>query len=587
MALYTRNTTASANLNATAAWTPAALVTSADEGTWISSSAVASALSANWAVGKLSFGSGIGGDVTITDGATSRQLTIAGLLGVGIDLSGNTSNRTVTLLSAGSTGSVVLGASGVGDISLVLNPTTVGNLVFNSKITKSSGTVTISGSGGFLPTTSSDASWTGGSVLLDSGIFYVGNGSAIDGNSGVLGAVAVSLVIGTNSPSIITGSGSVNRGVNNPVTINGSFTLGGSGTGRTRLEGPVTVNAGSHTITVPAGTGGAYLSSNTSPPIQGSGDITKAGAGPLLLGTSGNANGLWTGKFLATGAGTTTVVNTNYFGNALFDTASVGVTLPTSTLRLGGITGSTDYAFPSTLTTFTIGGWPSGGGSNVSASWSGGFTSNVALTKINTGTQTLSGNSTGRTTAGTTISAGAIQLNSATGLYAAGSTNTTTVSSGAGLWLNGVTTNAASQANISGDGVLLNGALRNVGGSSTHSGTVTLGGPARVFNDVASTTFTLKNLVLGANTLTVDTGATSTATILLDGTGNSGTSATVVIAGSGLAKAPRATTIPSTSPVTVNAGARLQFTATAATIANFGTLSSTAGATPARIILGA
>jgi hypothetical protein len=210
------------------------------------------------------------------------------------------------------------------------------------------------------------------------------------------------------------------------------------------------------------------------------------------------------------------------------------------------------------------------------------------LSKLNPGVQRLGGNSSGRTTAGTTITRGAIQLDDARGLYAAGSSNTTTVGSGGALWLNGVTTNAGSLATISGNGVALNGALRNVSGNSTHSATITLGASARIYNDIASTTLTLKNITWGANTLTLDTGATSTATILLDGTSSSSsTNAQMVVSGTGITKAPRATSIPTTNrvTVTVDTNARLQFTSTAAVVATVNTLKSNAGGN-ARIIIG-
>jgi hypothetical protein len=120
------------------------------------------------------------------------------------------------------------------------------------------------------------------------------------------------------------------------------------------------------------------------------------------------------------------------------------------------------------------------------------------------------------------------------------------------------------------------------------SATITLGASARIYNDIASTTLTLKNIVWGANTLTLDTGATSTATILLDGTtSSSSTNAQMVVSGLGITKAPLATSIPTTNRVTVTVepNARLQFTSTAAVVATVNTLKSNAGGN-ARIIIG-
>jgi fibronectin-binding autotransporter adhesin len=586
MTTYTRSATSGVALTSTTAWATGVVPTSADEGTWNGTSAAASTHTSNWSVGKLSFGAGIGGNVALgTAGSTTAIVTLVGLSGEMVNLSGNTANRDVTF-----NGPVTFGSGGVGNVSIVGSPTSTGTLFFQLPITKSSGDVAYSGTGGIQFSANSDQTtptWTGGSFTLNSGILFLGNGTGTDGDSGVLGTPNVQLNIGSGNPTIVSSNLTIlSRGVNNPININGSFVFGGAagaGVGRTRLDGPVTVGSGSYTITVPTTSGTGAFFSNATTPISGTGDLTKAGAGPLRLGTTGNANGTWTGKWLSS-AGTTFVDNTNYFANAIFDSASIGVTWPASA-RIGGVTGSTNYAFPATLSF----GPASVSPASVNATWTGGFiTNNVTLTKFNPGTQILGGNSTGRTTAATTISAGAIQLNTATGLYAAAASNTTTVGSGGALWLNGVTTNAGSLANISGDGVALNGALRNVGGNSTHSATITLGASARIYNDIASTTLTLKNITWGANTLTLDTGATSTATILLDGTSSSSsTNAQMVVSGTGITKAPRATSIPTTNrvTVTVDTNARLQFTSTDAVVATVNTLKSNAGGN-ARIIIG-
>jgi autotransporter-associated beta strand protein len=414
--------------------------------------------------------------------------------------------------------------------------------------------------------------WTGGLDVQGGTIGSQFNNNAT-GNK-LFGTGPISFSAGTG---LFNGQSVQGYGIGNAININGSCDLNSiASRGTIQLTGAIAVN-GAYTITT-----SSPVTISTGATLTGTSGFTKAGAGLLTIGVSSTISGT-----VSISSGSSLTVSTALgLQNITFDPSGAGtLTLPVSA-TLGGLTGSGSFGGAGATTMLTLGG----GTVDVSSIWTGNFTANTPLTKSapagGTGVLQLSGVSD-RTTATTTISLGAIQLNSATGLYASGASNTTTVSSGGGLWLNGITTNTSSQANISGNGVALNGALRNFGGNSTHTATITLGASSRIFNDVASTTMTLKNVSIGANTLTLDTGATSSASLLMDGTSNSASAgAIVLVTGAGVTKAPRSTTIPSAAILTVDTGGSIQFTAAGATVATVTTLKGNAGAGARTIIIG-
>jgi fibronectin-binding autotransporter adhesin len=244
------------------------------------------------------------------------------------------------------------------------------------------------------------------------------------------------------------------------ITFNTNITQSGQLTGN---AGNVFTKSGPSTLTLSAAN-----------PFAGTVNVTQ---GTLTVSNAqGLKNAVWAG-----GAGTTTFVASSFIG-ALGGSTNLA---PTTALTLGGVDVSAN------------------------GSWTGGFTTNTPITKQGTGTQELGGNSTGRTTASTSITGGAIQLNSATGLYASGSTNTTTVSSGAALFLNGnFTVSSGNALTVTGDGISLTGALRNLAGTNTYGGTVTLSGPTRIHADSGS--LTVSSLNLNNQTATLSGGGTIT-----------------------------------------------------------------------------
>lgn len=148
------------------------------------------------------------------------------------------------------------------------------------------------------------------------------------------------------------------------------------------------------------------------------------------------------------------------------------------------------------------------------------------LTKIGAGTLTLNGANTG--TGGVTVSAGVLNIRNATalGTVAGG----TTVASGAALEIQGGITVGAEALSLNGSGISNGGALRNISGTNSYGGSVTLAGATRISSDAGLLTLDVasgsaitgtQNLTFaGAGNITVaDPIATGTGTLTKTGTG--------------------------------------------------------------------
>jgi autotransporter-associated beta strand protein len=128
-------------------------------------------------------------------------------------------------------------------------------------------------------------------------------------------------------------------------------------------------------------------------------------------------------------------------------------------------------------------------GSNVTGVTQNSSTSNLTLSGANTFT-TL-----------TTITAGVLNIQNATGL---GTTATgTTVAGAAALELQGGIVVGAEALSLSGTGVTTAGALRNISGVNTYGGNITLAAPSRINSDAGTLTLNGASGITGAFGLTV------------------------------------------------------------------------------------
>ena len=171
---------------------------------------------------------------------------------------------------------------------------------------------------------------------------------------------------------------------------------------------------------------------------------------------------------------------------------------------------------------------------------SGGYAANISgvirnsstgaaagLTKIGLGTLNLTATNT--YDGATTVSAGVLNIQNATALGTIA--NGTSVASGASLQIQGNLAIGAEALTLNGTGYNINeGALRNISGTSTFAGLVTLGSATRINSDAGSLTLSNVGTITGAGfDLTVGGGAgnitinsgigTTTGNLTKDGTG--------------------------------------------------------------------
>ena len=229
---------------------------------------------------------------------------------------------------------------------------------------------------------------------------------------------------------------------------------------------------------------------NLSGVLGGGSAITKAGAGTLVLsGASANTNSggltVTAGEVVfnksantaATGSGVTvnsgavlTMGAANQFGGSALDLDG--------TLNLGGFNQNLALFNSGTGTINLGGGTLTNNNGNFTDTFSGSIAGNGNFVKAGTGTLILTAGSS--FTGSTTVSGGALEIQSATGL---GTTaGITTVSDGSALKLFNATSMTIEEAlTLSGTGVNgIDGALYNVGGNNTVSGAISLGANTRI-----------------------------------------------------------------------------------------------------------
>ncbi len=373
--------------------------------------------------------------------------------------------------------------------------------------------------------------YTGTNRISDSSAVNVASGATLDlvqysdtvgsiagaGNITATGTGALTLTFGgLNSNTTLSGNIADGASATLSLVKNGTGTTVLSGSGSNTFDGTVTINSGGalniqKNSALGSTTGGTTVASGGALEVQGG--ITVTGEALNLSGTGVGTNGA-----LRNVSGNNTLTGIITLGAA----TTVKSDADTLTLSTGGIT--------ATNQNLTVTGSGNTAISGVVSTGTG------TLTKSGTGTLTLSGANT--FTGVTTVSAGTIEVQNATGLgtNAAG----TTVSSGATLSFGGSTFTSSEGLTLAGQGVGGNGALRNLNADHTLSGNIALSaesyiGVAAGTNLTASgvvsgTGFGLTKLdtgtlvLSGINTYTGTT-AISAGTVQLSGAGTLGTSA--------------------------------------------------------------
>ncbi len=403
-------------------------------------------------------------------GLVMTNLTFAAIAGANtlsgnaIILSNATGNGAISNLSANLQ---ILNFAGITLGSAYTINAVSNDIRINSAITNTGNLLTVTGAND--TTLNNVLSGLGGLTKLGIGTLSTVNGNTYGGvttigggtlSAGLLANAGTASSIGTNATVVFTNT-------------DGQILYTGASVGINR-----TVNL--------AGAGGFNVSSATaaltlSGAITNTGTLVKGGAGTLIV--SANNTGTW-GTRIDTG------------------TLQVGTGGTTGSLGTGAITNSASLNF-NRSDAFAVTNTISGSGN---------------LANVGAGTLTLGGSNsfTGQTVA----SNGAIR---ATNSFALGSAagNTVIAAAGAALELAGNITIAGESLVLNGTGISSGGALRNISGTNTLGGTLSLGSDARVNSDSGTLTLgNAGNLNGSGFTLSVGgTGNTVVNSVIATGTG--------------------------------------------------------------------
>ncbi|MBM4037958.1 MAG: PEP-CTERM sorting domain-containing protein [Planctomycetes bacterium] len=193
--------------------------------------------------------------------------------------------------------------------------------------------------------------------------------------------------------------------------------------------------------------------------LNASGGTINLNNGGALIGSTGNA-----GNLNVSGTATLTVASELTIGS--FTMA------PGSVLNASGLWTASNATIGSTINQ------TSGTAQLSNVGGAGDLTKNGAGTLVLPSANTYAGL--------TTVNAGVLRISNATAL--GGTTNGTSVASGAALEIQGGITSAAEALTLNGTGIGNAGALRNTSGNNTFAGPITLGSAARINSDSGTLT---------------------------------------------------------------------------------------------------
>jgi autotransporter-associated beta strand protein len=462
---------------------------------------------------------------TITGGNT---LTLSGTLPYIQQQSANNQTLSFTTLVldnntvADITGSGNLAISSVisGGYDLIRDGTGTGKLILTGANTFTGGVFINNG----IVQAGSTAALGTGATTISAGAGLELNGTISPTNAisvsgtGVGEAGAIHNVGGANTLSgTITETGATTIAADTGTTLNLTGNLTGANQ-NTTFAGPGAINANQITT----GTGGVTINSGTVTFQGGATANTYTGTTTVnnaILNLNKNAN-------VTAVAGNLTISGSTVNETASGQIANTAtVTLNSGAFNLGTNATQTVAEFDSSSgSTATLN---SGSILTINDAGNGVINGTIAgagsLTTSGTGSVTLSGANT--YTGATNITAGVlnIQNNTALGTTAGG----TTVASGAALQMQGGITVTGEALTLSGTGVSDNGALRNISGSNTWTGAITLGSNSRINSDAGALTISgaiggaAHNLTIGGAGSTTINGVigTTTGSLTKDGTG--------------------------------------------------------------------
>ena len=485
--------------------------------------------------------SGLSGGGTLTDTTTT-----SGISTLTVNQSGNStyagtvtyySPRRVALLKSGSGTLTLSGNDGyLQNITLAAGTVSVSSgYNFGDQTTFSGGTLRITGT---TLTGIGNANWTtftGGIDVADAAN-TVTISNAISGSGSLTKLGAGMLVLSGNNTftggvTLVGGELSIAAnanlgGTSNPLTFNG---------GTLQVTGTAMASFGSHTVNWTTFNGGLDIANSAhtftvNNAVSGSGQVTKSGAGKLILGGANSYSG---GTTL--GGGTLQLNNASALGasSGTLTVNSGTLDLNANSITVAALSGSggtiTDNNATAGTTTLTVN---QSSNTTFAGAIQNGATRNLALVKSGTGTLTLSGTNT--FSGGTTLNAGELSVSSDSNLGGASTpitfaggmlqvTGTTLTSFGShavnGTSFNGGldTVNAANTFTVgntlSGSGsltkqgagtLILNGANSYSGGTTLGGGTLQLGNASALGNTAGTLTVNQgTTLNLNANSITV------------------------------------------------------------------------------------
>lgn len=334
------------------------------------------------------------------------------------------------------------------------------------------------------PVTHAELVRVNGIMNLAGFAFNIGD---LDGTGTITSATAATLTVGSkNSANTFAGA------------INGSVSLVKTGTAVLTISG-----TSAYTGSTQASQGTLRVVNNTS---LGATSLVTVSSGATLMVSGGfttDRNITLNGTGVGSNGALVNETGTNILSGTVTLASAASISVPAGTLSL---TNATAINMSTFALTFNNPG---------AATISGGITGSGTFTKTGAGVLTLSNANT--FSGDKVISAGVINVQNATAL---GSAGTITVNDGAAFEIQGGI-NFARPLSVTGTGISNAGVIRNISGSNTLSGQVTLTGAARLNSDAGTLTLsaataisaTNQNLTLGGS------GAMSISGIIATGSG--------------------------------------------------------------------